>query len=458
MSVIVDAAVNDATLSHLLCSANASTCRAGRVCALDTVLTSDVAISIGLGCPPEGCWVCLHKTLLPPAPQDFLGTALLFVGGTLAGASGIGGGGLNVPIMMLVLHFIVLEAVPLSHIMVLGNAVAQNIVNLSRAHPLDRRRPLVDFNAPLILLPMQLGGNALGLLLSPALPSTVLVLFACLILIFAAGKTIRRGIKDFRAESQAGSQRPPPQTASWLKHCDSSASVDSTASGTELLEAQGGPTSNGRSSSSASPGDTAETPAAARPKDPSKASAHLDSEAIAPKAALPWVASPATFRLALLAALWVAVNAIYFLERRFGGLGRCSPAALAWKAALIGSTLLAAIVGVAIARRAPQARVPLPGDLQWDNLGVSLSAMLVHAPLAMGAQRHRAHTSTSLVCTVALQCAPSLLHPGRGGWPGQTTRKEGCMRRGEHSWRSQFQAWWACAANAARAVPRTQRS
>ena len=64
---------------------------------------------------------------------------LLFVAGILAGMSGIGGGGLNVPLLMIVASFIVDEAVPLSHVAVFGNGIAQNIINLPRAHPLDPR-------------------------------------------------------------------------------------------------------------------------------------------------------------------------------------------------------------------------------------------------------------------------------------------------------------------------------
>ena len=57
-------------------------------------------------------WVCLHKGLLPFVTQDVFTAVLLGLCGILAGASGIGGGGLNVPILMLTSDFLFGEAVP----------------------------------------------------------------------------------------------------------------------------------------------------------------------------------------------------------------------------------------------------------------------------------------------------------------------------------------------------------
>merc|ERR1711938_319114 len=96
--------------------------------------------------------------------------------------------------------FLIEEAVPISHVMVFGNAVAQKIVNLPRRHPADPSRPVVDFDAPLLLLPMMLGGNALGVVLSPVLPAPLLVLLSCVVLALAAAKTWAHAARDFARE------------------------------------------------------------------------------------------------------------------------------------------------------------------------------------------------------------------------------------------------------------------
>ena len=82
-------------VQSLLCNSTAD-CGVGRTCVFDDVLFADPDNP----CGADGCFVCLHKALVPPGESDALGTGLLFLGGILAGASGIGGGGLNVPLLM----------------------------------------------------------------------------------------------------------------------------------------------------------------------------------------------------------------------------------------------------------------------------------------------------------------------------------------------------------------------
>ena len=143
---------------------------------------------------------CEHKDLFPLTSADGFATLAMAVASVLGGAAGIGGGGLNVPLLMLTLSFSVKEAVHISHVAVLGNAIAQNSINLLRRHPLTRSRPLVDFGLPLLLLPAQLAGNSLGVLVGKVLPSTTIELCAC-VLLFATGiKTLRTGLKQYRKE------------------------------------------------------------------------------------------------------------------------------------------------------------------------------------------------------------------------------------------------------------------
>ena len=212
--VIIDPTSDDHDLSDYLCGPNFGgfdSCPTLRNCTFDATLTADPALNQTCGSFINGtwdvaCYACLHKTLWPPAPMDYVTGAALFVCGVLAGASGIGGGGLNVPLLMLTGSFIIEEAVPLSHIAVFGNAIAQNLINVRRGHPHDSKRPLIDLNMPLIMLPAQLGGNALGVLIGPSLPSSGVEVLACVLLGYASLKTLRTATKSFlkeRAEVRA---------------------------------------------------------------------------------------------------------------------------------------------------------------------------------------------------------------------------------------------------------------
>lgn len=120
---INDPAFDNHDLSDYLCGADAppnstSGCPELRNCTFDAELASYAALNATCGAE-GGCYVCLHKSLWPLAPGDGILAAVLFLAQVLAGASGIGGGGLNVPLLMLSGGFLVSEAVPLSHVAVL---------------------------------------------------------------------------------------------------------------------------------------------------------------------------------------------------------------------------------------------------------------------------------------------------------------------------------------------------
>ena len=67
--------------------------------------------------------------------RDAAGLAVAFVATSLAAGGGIGGGGLLVPLFILVLAFTPHDATPLSSIALLGGALANLALNLRRRNP-----------------------------------------------------------------------------------------------------------------------------------------------------------------------------------------------------------------------------------------------------------------------------------------------------------------------------------
>eukprot|EP00434_Breviolum_minutum_P019754 symbB.v1.2.017430.t1/scaffold1360.1/size203234/1 len=165
-------------------------------------------------------FVCLHKQLFPMLPLDVTFFFVIFIVSFLAGAPGIGGGGINVPLLMMLNRFTIKEAVPISHIAVqssylvttlsrkhyyhcydiflVGNALSQLLFNTRLRHPSMPLRPLIHYEMAAILLPAMLGGNSLGIVVSKIFPPTALVLLSLILLIFAAAKTMHKGLVAFR--------------------------------------------------------------------------------------------------------------------------------------------------------------------------------------------------------------------------------------------------------------------
>jgi hypothetical protein len=76
-----------------------------------------------------------HPPLLPLEPTDVLGFTLAAFGLILASGGGIGGGGMLVPIYILVMGFLPKHAIPLSNVTVFGGAIANMFVNVRKRHP-----------------------------------------------------------------------------------------------------------------------------------------------------------------------------------------------------------------------------------------------------------------------------------------------------------------------------------
>lgn len=102
-----------------------------------------------------------HKPLHPINGWDLAGVGLACVGLMIAAAGGIGGGGILVPLYILVLQFHPKHAIPLSNITIFGGAITNTVLNLSKRHP-DADRPLVDWDLILVMEPLTIGGALVG--------------------------------------------------------------------------------------------------------------------------------------------------------------------------------------------------------------------------------------------------------------------------------------------------------
>jgi uncharacterized membrane protein YfcA len=133
---------------------------------------------------------------------NVFGGLLLYLTCSLSSAGGIGGGGLLVPIFLVVFGYPYNKAVIFSLCTVFGNYFSQVWINWKKRHPANSRRPLIYWDAVLILLPAQLGGSNAGVLIASVFPEGDLILLAMVVLSFAGYKTFRKGRKYWLDETQ----------------------------------------------------------------------------------------------------------------------------------------------------------------------------------------------------------------------------------------------------------------
>jgi uncharacterized membrane protein YfcA len=127
-------------------------------------------------------------------------SVVLFCASSLAAAAGVGGGGINVPILMLIYGFSFKRSVVFSSCTLLGSFTSQILVNYRKTHPFKTSRPLIYFEIALILLPAQLGGSNFGSMLVKILPDSVMYVLALCVLLFASCITFLKGQKMMHHE------------------------------------------------------------------------------------------------------------------------------------------------------------------------------------------------------------------------------------------------------------------
>jgi len=123
-----------------------------------------------------------HKDLFPLDSSDIWGCVLVALGLLVAASGGIGGGGILVPLLILVFGFSPKHAIPLSNFTILGSSVTNMVLNLGKRHPTEDR-PLVDWDLILIMEPLTMAGAIVGAFVSK-------VTFTCYSLAICTERTL----------------------------------------------------------------------------------------------------------------------------------------------------------------------------------------------------------------------------------------------------------------------------
>jgi len=142
-----------------------------------------------------------HKSLQPLDTTDYVGFFFATLGLVVAAGGGIGGGGILVPIYILVMGFSPKHAIPLSNITVFGGALANTALNWPKRHP-HANRPLVDWDLIMVMEPLTIAGALIGAFLNKLLNETLLVVMLVALLSFTAYNTLKKSMKMYAIETK----------------------------------------------------------------------------------------------------------------------------------------------------------------------------------------------------------------------------------------------------------------
>lgn len=98
-----------------------------------------------------------HKDLFPLNSSDYWGLTFVTLGLLIAASGGIGGGGILVPLLILVFGFSPKHAIALSNFTIVGSSITNMVLNVPKRHP-KANRPLVDWDLILVMEPLTMIG------------------------------------------------------------------------------------------------------------------------------------------------------------------------------------------------------------------------------------------------------------------------------------------------------------
>lgn len=151
-------------------------------------------------------------------PYDVLGNILIFLSSALAAAAGTGGGGMFVPLLVLLTPLKPEEAVPLSQCMIFFSSLVNLAFFVAQRHITFPDQPKIDYDCVVLFEPMLCLGVTVGVLLHQICPNWFLLVMLCVCLGTALWRTASKGIKQWKEEKrQAGfTPRRPVETMSYF--------------------------------------------------------------------------------------------------------------------------------------------------------------------------------------------------------------------------------------------------
>ncbi|ETV72616.1 hypothetical protein, variant [Aphanomyces astaci] len=155
--------------------------------------------------------VCIEKNLFSPfTSADAFASFMAFLSAALGSGCGVGGGGLLVPLYILVVGLSPKHAIPLSKATIFGGAAATFLVNFRKSHPLRPKRPLIDYALAAMMEPPTLVGSIFGVMFNRLFPSWLILILLITLLGYTAYRTLQKGKKLYGKEQLALHSDSPP--------------------------------------------------------------------------------------------------------------------------------------------------------------------------------------------------------------------------------------------------------
>ena len=110
---------------------------------------------------------------MPIKWEVLIGFLSIFIAAGMSNASGLGGGLLFIPVLLLIMNFYPHEAIPISKIVIFAGALTSFIQNIKVKRP-GRNTKALNYNLVIVNAPNLLIGTVLGVTLNKILPNAII--------------------------------------------------------------------------------------------------------------------------------------------------------------------------------------------------------------------------------------------------------------------------------------------
>jgi len=155
---------------------------------------------------------CVHKNLFPYFTlNDIFSSILCAAASSLCSASGVGGGGLFIPILLLVGDFSPQISSAISSATIFGGSFSNVIIYSFQKHP-ELDRPLIEYSVIILLIPLMFCGAVVGVYLNVMFPYWLTLIFLVILLGITAIRTFQNGVKTYRKETKKFKEQDEKET------------------------------------------------------------------------------------------------------------------------------------------------------------------------------------------------------------------------------------------------------
>lgn len=129
-----------------------------------------------------------------------LGSFIGFFGAALGSIGGLGGGGIFVPMLILIIGFDPKSSAAMSKCMIMGTAVSTVYCNLKVKHP-TFDMPVIDYDLALLIQPMLMLGVSIGVICNVVFPNWLVTVLLIILCIVTSTKAFLKGVETWKKET-----------------------------------------------------------------------------------------------------------------------------------------------------------------------------------------------------------------------------------------------------------------